>query len=224
MSLDRALQAFTHELASKLKLYDELQADLDRQTSRRLNAFAVLQPNELQLSKVLGDLLDPAGTHGQGDELLLSFLQTVNCPHLTIEGRARIAYEVPTTRIDAYRRSLDLVVDLGRSALAIENKPFATEQPEQLQDYVAYLEARHQQNWCLVYLTPNGEPPSSLDPAEAHRLRHAGFLLEISYRMDIATWLLRSAALSQSEKACTFLNDLHTYVCATFSTQGAEEL
>jgi hypothetical protein len=47
--------------------------ELDRQLARRFNAFRYISPNELRLSYIISDLLNPQGVHGQGNVFLRTF-------------------------------------------------------------------------------------------------------------------------------------------------------
>ena len=44
--------------------------------------------------------------------------------------------------------------------LAIENKPYAADQPNQVKDYLDYLKERYQDRALLIYLSRSGDAPS----------------------------------------------------------------
>src|SRR4051812_36234492 len=92
------------------------------------NVFDFIAPDELRLSAILAWLLDPAGSHGQGALFLAEFLREIGLPWLDEDlALARVAVEAGT---DVGRR-IDVLVRLPGAVLAIENKPFAADQPRQ---------------------------------------------------------------------------------------------
>jgi hypothetical protein len=47
--------------------------EFERKQAGRFNVFAFIEPDENRLSDILADLLDPRGSHGQGDGFLRLF-------------------------------------------------------------------------------------------------------------------------------------------------------
>ena len=62
----RKLERFFAELGPRLDTARKLDDELDRQLARRFNVFRYLRTDENGLSRMIADLLDPAGDHGQG--------------------------------------------------------------------------------------------------------------------------------------------------------------
>ena len=54
------------ELTPHLHAARAVKRELDRHLARRFNVFRYLRADELGLSRIIGDLLDPTGEHGQG--------------------------------------------------------------------------------------------------------------------------------------------------------------
>ena len=105
---------------------------LDRHLARRFNVFRYLRDDELGLSRVIADLLDPAGGHGQGTSFLEAMLDALP------EARGRFGalrptetkpIRVVTERWTTTGGRIDITVDIptgtGRFCLAFENKPYA---------------------------------------------------------------------------------------------------
>ena len=60
-------------------------------------------------------------------------------------------FRLPSTR------RLDVYLRFGTGGVAIENKPWASDQKEQLYDYATYLDGQHPGGcWTLIYLS-NGD-------------------------------------------------------------------
>ena len=157
---ERELERFFAEVAPRLETAQTLDDELDRQLARRFNVFRYLRTDEMGFSKMIADLLDPAGDHGQGAAFLklltakLEFAQDVNPSDL---GNARVQTE---RQIDG-RRRIDIVVEIdSEHCLAIENKSnFASDQERQVADDLDWLEREYRSS-LLVYLSPTGDGPS----------------------------------------------------------------
>ena len=153
---------FFAELAPRLDTARLLESELDRQLARRFNVLDYLRTDELGLSKILADLLNPRGPHGQGRSFLERFVEgleeQVFRPNLST-GRISVTLEkaIPSGRIDVY-------IQLGNGdaahCLAIENKPYAQDQQNQIKDYLKFLKGTFGERFVLIYLSPNGEGPS----------------------------------------------------------------
>ena len=155
---ERELERFFAEVAPRLETAQTLDDELDRQLARRFNVFRYLRTDEMGFSKMIADLLDPAGDHGQGAAFLklltekLEFAQDVNPSDL---GNAKVQTE---RQIDG-RRRIDIVVEIdSEHCLAIENKSnFAGDQEDQVEDYLDWL--KQYDHSLLVYLSPAGNGP-----------------------------------------------------------------
>ena len=171
---EREYQRFFAELAPRLETAKQLDIELDRHLARRFNVFDYLRTDELGLSRVIADLLDPGATHGQGTRFLKILLERLQerFPSSTLMLDAH-RISVTTERTIPSVRRIDVVVEFvgadGRTGcLAIENKPFAGDQANQVRDYLEFLEKEYHEWFLLLYLSPTGEGPSthSVDPGE----------------------------------------------------------
>ena len=162
----RALERFFVELGPRLETARTLESELDRQLARRFNVFDYLSTDELGLSRMIGDLLDPAGSHGQGAAFLqcltdkLEFAKDCNLSRSKVE----VDVELTITNECGEERRIDIAVQIddahGKHCLAIENKAnYAGDQPDQVKDYLWWLKKKYCK-YLLVYLTPTGEGPS----------------------------------------------------------------
>ena len=154
----RQYERFFDGLAPRLETARTLERELDSRLARRFSAFDYLRTDELGLSRIVGDLLNPRGAHGQGPlflRTLLNGLQGFDAPDDL--NRAHVTLE---ETIDDDRR-LDIHVHVDeRHGLAIENKPWAADQKDQVRDYLDWLKRRYRR-FVLIYLSPRGEPPDA---------------------------------------------------------------
>ena len=162
----RALERFFVELGPRLETARTLERELDRQLARRFNVFDYLPTKELGLSRIIKDLLDPAGDHGQGAAFLqcltdkLGFTKDCNLSR----RKVKVDVELSITNERGEERRIDIAVQIddahGKRCLAIESKAnFAGDQPDQVKDYLWWLEQNYSKH-LVVYLTATGKGPS----------------------------------------------------------------
>ena len=154
----RDYQRFFDGLAPRLETARMLERELDTQLARRFNALDYLRTDELGLSRIVADLLNPEGHHGQGATFLKLLLDGLQYSDASEHLGANVKVEVEKTIEDD--RRLDIYVQFGDHCLAIENKPYAGDQQNQIKDYLGWLKAKRFKRSVLIYLSPQGEPPS----------------------------------------------------------------
>lgn len=185
------------------KLEHERQARL-KATKGRFNIFTVLlkQDDEVRLhTRFLAHLLNPncllGGTdalgpqHDCGDVFLRAFLNELVMGPMpdTDKGLLRSnLVGIDTTRVKVHKEfhtdgkgNIDILMDCpGWGGIAIENKIYAKEQPNQIRDYASFLQTRYPDNRVLLYLTLDGKEACT----------HEGCTYYcISYQDTILRWL-----------------------------------
>ena len=162
-----SLWKFFQELNLSLEAARKLEHELNRHLAHQFNVFKYLKMDELGLSLVIADLLNPAASHGQGALFLEIFLDQVRAapewPDIEELSQARVVVE-KAIAVQRRKRFIDIHVkipsDPTQYCLAIENKPYAHDQKDQVKDYLEYLEKEYRDRFLLVYLTPTGTAPS----------------------------------------------------------------
>lgn len=159
---------FFAALSARLAGALAVERELDQMLARSFNALDYLRTDELGLSKIVADLLDPNGAHGQGSIFLDQFIEMVG-PALWPADRPvplddSLVKVVRERMIDDGGR-LDISVEFrlrerDTTCLAIENKPYAADGEAQIADYLAFLRRRYCGRFLLVYLSPHGGRPS----------------------------------------------------------------
>lgn len=159
------IERFFDELAPRLETARVLDEELDRNLARRFNVLDYLRTDELGLSRIIADLLDPKGSHGQGVQFLRAFLKKLQC-----SGKGPEWPDLKSSGISVFPekwtegRPIDLVVEIegpdGATCLAFENKPYALDQESQVRDYLGSLKRLYPGGFLLIYLPPRGEGPS----------------------------------------------------------------
>ena len=235
------LERFFYELAPRLEGARKVERELDRQLARKFNAFDYLRPDEWRLSKLIADLLDPKGKHGQGDVFLRGLLDRLHKEGFDLIGDLRNS-RVYTERVIKDQRRLDIVVRIDdRRCLAIENKPYAYDQQNQIKDYLSWLRD-HYDKFLLLYLPPHGKPPSEESVKPADLQGEAGKSLRIMpyhHRAEdawdddfertgfgLTDWLRECRTRCDVERLRWFLREAETYCKKEFGgsamTTGGE--
>ena len=190
------------ELEPHLRAARTIERELDRQLARRFRMFRYLRDDELGLSRIIADLLDPAAEHGQGTKFLEAMLELLGSARThgeaaggpskaaawkghfdrlgsTAAAKIRVVREREITE----GRLIDITVDIptedGPFCLAFENKPYAVDQPMQCRDYMEFLQKAYGGRFLLVYLPPRYRMPdeSSLPPVDRERWKNHFFVL-----------------------------------------------
>jgi hypothetical protein len=180
------------------------------------SVFNYIQPDECGLSAILRDLLDPRGSHGQGDLFLRGFLDHFWKEDTRPRGEVEDAKtEVRTTRIEQGFRKMDVWVKFQDGVMVIENKAWARDKKHQVRDYLKDMAPWPKAR--LFYLTPDGTPPSeeSIDPPSREEAEKVGRLCLLSYSR-LPEWLSDCQGDCQSERVRVFIDDFIAYLRRTF--------
>jgi len=209
------LEEFLAAISVHIAQAEEQQRELDRKEATRFNVFDLIEPEENKLSDVLKLLLDPRGSHGQGDLFLRLLLQQLGfSPDHLRTASARAHREAPAQVVSNQRRYIDVLVESG-VLLAIENKVDAPDQPKQVKDYLGYLARRAtsaRQQYSLIYLTPDCHTPDSLDALELQAARQERRLHCWSYQRELRAWLDLCRDNCEAPKIRHFLSDFISYI------------
>ena len=243
-------QQFFVELNPILDAVRKLDRELDRHLARRFNVFDYMgqdRPTEALLSRIVADLLNPEARHGQGASLLRTLLDKLALerglpkpgPDFTKPVNVKLERHIPKDRrIDI---TVDFATEQGPWCLAVENKPYAGDQPRQVIDYLEYLKKEYGDRFLLIFLSPRGSGPSEnslpqrelsqwcgrfavmpywVDPGtaetEADSARDEGSLREdvfAHYRTEfsLADWFAACRAQCEAERLRWFLRDAEVF-------------
>jgi hypothetical protein len=208
------LKRFFSAVGSRVAIAEKKQQQRDRKEATGFNVFNLIDPDENKLSDVLADLLDPKGTHGQGDLFLRLLLEQLDLGSNAKLKDATVRREVPTHGILKYLRRIDVLVEAGM-LLAIENKVDSIDQPEQVKDYLDHLRHCTQVRPApsmLIYLTPDGRPPASISREVADKEIAGKRLCCWSYAWDLRDWLEECQSQCGAPRIRDFLSDFVRYI------------
>lgn len=172
-----------------------MQSDLHgAEKNNTFNIFKVLgiTDKEVLICRLLGDLLDPKGSHGLKEKPLLLFLKQLRLESSFSIDEIEKAYVVLEEVIDNDRR-IDIVIYIGNSVIPVEAKIWAGDQDKQLYDYYQHFDKPRytKQNFKIYYLTPNGRDPSEISISGSkknQRLTPEQYQC-LSFQKDVSDWI-----------------------------------
>lgn len=170
------------ELIELTKVIQHYEGEIERRTGGQFNLMRILGVGHLEVkthSPILGDFLSPNGTHGQGAVFLDLFVHQFglagfdpSSASLHLEYYTGVKTEDSGGRIDLF------IQDSVGAKIIIENKIYAQEQENQMLRYGKDFPEAH-----LIYLTLNGDEPSTADQSAPVKVR------SMAYKTDILEWL-----------------------------------
>ena len=195
-------------MSEHMNLIQELLSEIERKRAEfdqigwssevrgeRFNVFALCGVDHYETihSKILAEFLSPKGSHGQKDAYLKLFAQALgrgenrdfrdwfsDAAIVSTEVSSRIA-GVSVGRFDI------LIEDAAQDTVCIiENKIYASEQPEQLERYKNWLDQKCAKRKLLIYLTPDGRSGTTAKDEDYIRL---AYLSNGENKKDIVSWL-----------------------------------
>ncbi|OBW42936.1 hypothetical protein AB670_00687 [Chryseobacterium sp. MOF25P] len=189
MSREVYLQDVKYILQS-ISLISKKYNDIARITGENFNLFSIMKmetDERYTHSAIIGELLNPKGSHGQGSIFLELFFDGIE----KLKGienfnfkSAKITLEKNIGKIDFTQKtggSIDILIEDGKNIIIIENKVYASDQEAQLERYKNY----HRDS-ILFYLNLFGDKPSkkSKGKLELDKEFHI-----ITYKNHIKNWL-----------------------------------
>ena len=220
-----SLRVFFAGLSPAIEVAVNAQKVLDRVAATRFSVFHYFKENENLVSGIFADLLSPDGRHGQGVAFLRLFLDEIDRG-----GKASIRKRrdygsleqcsVYTEYATSSGRRIDILLELEDKMIGIENKPWAYEQPNQLQDYLDFLQERDDQA-CVLYLSGSGAHSTTIENDDRYLTIPYGH--RQSYP-SVAHWIAECSRRCHADKVQWFLKDLHEYIGRMFYTEIVEPI
>lgn len=199
------------------------------------NIFRLLKldSNEVRLhSALIGDLLNPLGSHKQGNVFLNLFYETLGITQLELEDSHSTdvcieEYAGAVSKDFMSGGRIDIVIkSKNQPPIVIENKIYAGDQEKQLVRYRAQYP-----NCKLYYLTLNGDLPSysSIINIDGQKLKEQVDYHTLSYKSDIMGWLIscRKAAVEKPlirETLTQYINLIKHLTNQTMSDANKKEI
>ncbi|WP_224102421.1 PD-(D/E)XK nuclease family protein [Paraburkholderia caribensis] len=217
--LTASVRDFLTSIHGRLAGLRSARAAYARRLAPEFNVLSLLRPDEIRLSSVFAELLDPAGSHAQGRGFWELFVEVFRCPEWARNAQQiKVRTEVGTDALERSERRIDIVIELdGTAAVAIENKPWAIDQDRQVADYLAHLKRRYAGKHVLIYLAPDGRSPveNSIAAGERDRAESDGTLRNVGFS-ELLPWLRACRNASEASNVASFLGEVEQYIRQQF--------
>ena len=213
-------QEFVKTFIKFQSINEKVKNQINQELGSAFSVFQYINFNEVNMSTIFKDLLDPKGTHGQGSLFLDEFLEILKRKlnnHPILSDRDLPAFskyfsavtEALTYGIDTNRR-IDILLKWGQDfAIAIENKPYAIDQENQLSDYSKHLSKIFKENYILIYLSRKGKEIREDNFPKLELDKHIDNKQFVHlYFEDVIEWLENSINKVESSKIKHFIKDL----------------
>lgn len=190
-----------------------------RRLAPEFNTLALLRPDELRLSSLVAEMLDPQGRHAQGRRFWNLFVSCFELPTWAHNpSQIQVRTEVQTDGAEWKERRIDLMVELDKKwAIAIENKPWAADQDRQVADYLTHLHVRYPMGHVLIYLSGIGNGPELSSISEDERIRAVtDGKLRIAGFSQLIPWLAACRHECEAPTVGAFLKEFEDYIRAEF--------
>lgn len=211
------MERFFNDFEPVYNRAEKRRRELERASAPHFNVFNWIRPDENRLSDILADLLDPGGSHGQGDIFLRLLLEMLKMPLDSEKTEMTTVYrEALTYNIKQCLRRIDVLLEIESDIfIALENKLYSGDQPHQLKDYMEHLEKcceRTGKISVLIFLAPNKRIPTSIKKEKMEKYKEDRRLFCWSYTKDIRSWLIKCRGFCCSERVRIFLGDFMAYI------------
>lgn len=190
---------------------------IKQHTGGHFNVFRIARIDQLEVvvCRVLHDLLNPKGSHCQGDVFLKEFIPVLGVEFTDLDYKTVQVYR--EYLIDEARR-IDLYIKAVNFDIPIEVKIHALDQKNQCSDYFKYA-----RNSKMIYLTKFGVEPTGGSLGELS----VDNVLCLSFAVDIVDWLERCLQVHSIIKVASIREVLLQLIDAikSFTNQiGDEEM
>lgn len=230
------VQNLLNEVNAKIKALETAKALYGEQLAPNFLVFDFVNTNETELSRILANLLNPNGTHGQKTLFLENFIK-ICLPnihnhenkiwqnYLANLSKTDVETEKTTTAIQSYRRMdiyLSAKINNETFGICIENKPYASDQQDQLADYFKELENRNLTHKHIVYLSEYGEPSDNSVKSDVLEIwRNEKVFSHVTYT-QLVEWLSECKKDCQNQSVIEFLNQFIKFIQKQF--MGVEDM
>ncbi len=200
-------------IKSKLDAHNEFKREYDKQLAFDFSLFNFFNVGENKVSQILAYFLDEKQNHGQGNLFLKEFVKLLYSQKFDATSSLIVCEKV----IPGNRR-IDIYIELKDITIAIENKHWSDDQPNQLKDYAKYLDEKTNGNFLLLYLNPYGEEPKtkSISEEDREKLNSQDKFRIISYKQHILGLINRWLVVCEADNVSYFIKEFKKFLEVKF--------
>lgn len=196
---------------SRIKTIKQVRQYYGKELATDFNSFDFWDLDENKVSKIIAFFLNPNAKHEQGDVYFKHFLKKFELNFFTFDKNDYIEV-ICEKNIDDNRR-IDIFIynKSTKQAIAIENKIYidTEDQDNQIKDYINFLIKATNNNYCLIYLCPQGKEIStnSISIEDQEKYSKENTLIILTYEEDMIDCIKEFADLTQNYRVKSFLKD-----------------
>jgi len=162
-------------LIKQIEIIEYKYQKINEQSVDNFNIFSILrqEKDEVNLhSRFIYELLNPKGSHNQGDTFLKIFLDSID-----------IEYNIDIFEIYKEQYNIDILLKSKKQAIIIENKIDTQDHSNQLSRYINTIKTQGYKDYEIktIYLTLYGEEPNE----------SIKDIVLLSYSNDIKNWITK---------------------------------
>lgn len=196
---------------TKINLVEQVRNYYGKELAPNFNSFKFWRIDENKVSTILSFFLTPNETHEQGDIYLKHFLKrfSLNFFYYKDNDTLNVECEFSTDK----GRRIDIVISKNNfeKAIAIENKIYVSteDQQNQISDYLDFLKRKTNDNFRLIYLSPQGKTIScdSISAGEKEQQIRDDKLQLLTYEKEMVDCINDFAMMTQNFRVKSFLID-----------------
>ncbi|WP_418713681.1 PD-(D/E)XK nuclease family protein [Akkermansia sp.] len=156
-----SLDKICSPIINEIKTHRAIRETYNKDIAFDFNPINLFKIDENQISSIIAFFLNPEENHAQGDVFLRIFINKWSLFPEGITQKSHLSKANVTCEFCIpNRRRIDIFIKLGDKCIIIENKLWALDQNEQLNDYIDYAESENLE-WRCVYITLDGKAPST---------------------------------------------------------------
>lgn len=184
--MNNQIKSLLNQIRTIKKSYDLV----TKNNGENFNVFQILGLESAEVkthSKFLAELLDPNGSHEQGDKFLKTFVKYIN--KLVIRDKNLICLNTANSLVEVEKYigevtkdkggRIDIAISETKNFICIENKIYAGEQENQMLRYYNYVKDNNY-NFHILFLTLEGHASQTVNN---------DLIYSISYKKHIIEWL-----------------------------------
>lgn len=176
----------------------------------RFSVFTLFGDRETVLSRILADLFDLDGSHGQGLLFVNTLLTGLNLdPISRLDRNVSVQTEAPVP-VDGSGspRRIDILIETATTVLGIENKKCAGESENQLGDYLAHIKRICRGRKPVLVFISDDAPSTS----EAFSLPYHG-----NKGLSVDSILADARPFVKASRIHDFIDDFRSWIGRTFA-------
>ncbi len=203
-------------------LLEAKKSNRERQQAPRFNSFKYLRDDEIGLSNVIADLLDPRAEHGHGTSFLEAMLEILPDQ----PGWLKRLHPLNADSIHVKQEHwipegggrMDITVEIssatGHACIAFENKPYASDLDRQIESYLNYLHNQYRKHFLLIYLPPVYRWPAENSFRRAERKKWQAQFRIMPYiggDASLEKWFATCQEKCDAKRVRSFLEDAQRF-------------